>query len=852
MKKHIFLIMVFSCALALLCGWAGAESPWPESEHPYAENTDETWEYQYPGDAAGLCVLFSEETETEKKYDTITITDSEGTEWIYTGTELSGKAVYLPGTSFTIRLTSDSSVQEYGFSITQIRGLTPEEYEEEQNLVRGTCGENAVWAVDVRDGTLTISGTGPMAEYATSEDGEYWTLTSPPYWDWDTSSDTEESRSKIRHIVVEEGVTTLGGGAFRDLDGLEDISIASTVVSIGGWAFDNTTAIREIRLPDGLTAIEDSTFSGCGSLETVYIPDSVETIGGDAFAYSGITHLSLPSGLVSIGSWAFYATPLTEITIPASVTSIGDRAFYECTSLQNVFAADGSTSFKSVDGILFSADGTEMVCYCPGREDTAYRIPDGVQTIRPSSFSYTSSLEEVELPDSLVSIQNWAFGHTGLKKVLLPKALERLEYCVFGACEDLTSVSLPVSLTEIGEAAFSGCPLEEVLYEGTEEQWDAVEIADDNDPLFTARIYYGAHPYCPHTSMTYLAEKPHTCTEDGYAAHWVCELCGDRFLNRQATRRAGDITIPAAHSYQSSVTLPPTCAEAGIRTYTCTVCTPSTEGHAYSEEIPATGAHRYVAGRCVNILHDGVTECGKLQPGVAAYGKCGYTGGAIDSMISIVLYPGQTLNFDNLCTDAVLWFLDTDGTLTVSGRGAMCTCIQVLRGSNVGGTPTFWGISSPWYQYRSQITRVVIDEGVTGIGLRCFYNCSSIVTLELPSTLERIAADAFYNTGSLRHVYYAGSEQEWNDDVGYSGFGSSVAMHFGAENPVVPDLVLPAGTTVIGSEAFAGMGARVILVPETVQEIADDAFDTGVTLIVAAGSPAEAWAREHLVRFIPR
>ncbi len=92
----------------------------PESDHPYANNTDKTWEYIHPEPAEALVIQFSSETKFEQNYDTLTIIDSTGAEKQYTGTELAGAELTLPGNTFSLHLNTDNSVQEYGFKITSI------------------------------------------------------------------------------------------------------------------------------------------------------------------------------------------------------------------------------------------------------------------------------------------------------------------------------------------------------------------------------------------------------------------------------------------------------------------------------------------------------------------------------------------------------------------------------------------------------------------------------------------------------------------------------------------------------------------------------------------------------------
>ena len=281
----------------------------------------------------------------------------------------------------------------------------------------GICGSNVTWRV--ANGTLTLSGTGAMTDYVkTDSSGEVTQFNTPPFWSWNPGLSVEESRRQIQYLIIEEGVTTVGGGAFRDMDGLRSVQIPSTVTKIGAWAFE------------------------------------------------GATHM-------------------ISFSIPASVTSIGDRAFYACSRLQSIDVDSANPSFKSVDGVLFSRNGKKLLSYCPGRSAASYAVPAGVQIIMPSAFSYTSALTQVSFPESLTEIRNWAFGHTGLTSVTVPEGVTKLGYCAF-ANTSIETATLPLSLTCIEEWVFGDCPLNSVVYAGTEDQWDRIEVWNDNDDLLNA------------------------------------------------------------------------------------------------------------------------------------------------------------------------------------------------------------------------------------------------------------------------------------------------------------------------------------------------------------------------------
>ena len=99
----------------------------PESEHPYASYSNLEWVYRHPTSAVSLYVTFSSDTELEAKYDFLTITDANGNATEYSGTDLAGIRLRLPGNTFHLKLTSDGSVEKYGFRITDITASSKSE-----------------------------------------------------------------------------------------------------------------------------------------------------------------------------------------------------------------------------------------------------------------------------------------------------------------------------------------------------------------------------------------------------------------------------------------------------------------------------------------------------------------------------------------------------------------------------------------------------------------------------------------------------------------------------------------------------------------------------------------------------
>ena len=124
------------------------------------------------------------------------------------------------------------------------------------------------------------------------------------------------------------------GDYVREL-GITNLTIPSSVKSIGNKAFWDCSSLKSVSIPNSVKSIEVAAFSICTSLESVSIPESVESIEDMAFHYcTSLKNVSIPSSTKSIGDYAFSnCTSLISVSISDSVKSIGTEAFSSCTSL---------------------------------------------------------------------------------------------------------------------------------------------------------------------------------------------------------------------------------------------------------------------------------------------------------------------------------------------------------------------------------------------------------------------------------------------------------------------------------------------------------------------------------------
>ncbi|HXP63107.1 MAG TPA: leucine-rich repeat domain-containing protein, partial [Dongiaceae bacterium] len=132
-------------------------------------------------------------------------------------------------------------------------------------------------------------------------------------------------------------VVSIGEDAFAHAR-LTSVTIPSSVITIGSWAFEFCYGLTNATIGDGVVSVGEAAFWSCSNLTSVVIPSGVTSIGNGAFAFcSKLTNITIPNSVTDIAESAFSAcTRLTSAVIPSSVTSIEDQTFQDCTGLTNV------------------------------------------------------------------------------------------------------------------------------------------------------------------------------------------------------------------------------------------------------------------------------------------------------------------------------------------------------------------------------------------------------------------------------------------------------------------------------------------------------------------------------------
>ena len=114
-----------------------------------------------------------------------------------------------------------------------------------------------------------------------------------------------------------------------------------------------------------------------------------------------------------------------------------------------------------------------------------------VSLIAPNAFENNTFFKTVVIPNSVDIVADCAFkGCTSLEKTVFPKGIKEIWEAAFGNCTNLKTIAIPTTITTIYEKAFDGSGLTDVYYEGTKEQWESINISEDNETFLNATIHF--------------------------------------------------------------------------------------------------------------------------------------------------------------------------------------------------------------------------------------------------------------------------------------------------------------------------------------------------------------------------
>jgi len=319
-------------------------------------------------------------------------------------------------------------------------------------------------SVTITDGIATFSGSGELINCTMYLDHNVYAVVINNYTS--IGNYAFKLSTDITTITISNSVTHIGDYAFYKMSSLTTVNLPNSVTHIGDYAFYGTVKLTTISIPINVSSIGYETFGSTpllteilvdsgnsnylsqdgilfnktqtqllhypvAKLDTEYtIPSSVTIISDNAFKLAtrltsvtlskGVTHIddsafswmsnlstiNIPTTVTHIGENVYYKTDLVEtLTIPSSVTHIGNLRFGGTT----INVVGGNTVYSSQNGVLFDKQKTRLILYPPQKTTVNYTIPTSVESIEPYAFRNAIHLEEVHIPESVLSVGDSIF-----------------------------------------------------------------------------------------------------------------------------------------------------------------------------------------------------------------------------------------------------------------------------------------------------------------------------------------------------------------------------------------------------------------------------------------------------------
>ena len=726
--------------------------------------------------------------------------------------------------------------------------------------ISGTIGynQNLTWALTFADSTLTISGTGNM-DYIDSENA------------WKTFS------SSIAKVIIEEGVTNIANQAFDRHFSLREVTIPSSITSIGSAAFYYTDLYNNesnwtngglyinncliatsdqqmdetghFTVVDGTRLIADNAFSSNSWLTGVTLPNSVVHIGESAFyACSQLAQITIPSAVTYISNSTFEGClQLTQITIPAAVTYIGASAFARCPLSTITMLA---TTPPSITPSTFNGLTPPITLTIPEGSREAYladpnwkRLLDIASGRISGSIGYEQNQTwTLNFADSTLTISgigemgyidyenSWQSFSSSVAKVIIEEGITSIVYNAFYNHYNLREITIPSSVTSIERNAFYGTAL---YY--NENNWTNGALYIDNCLI--------------ESSEQQMGETGHFTIADGTRI-----IANEAFSYR---------------SWLTGITLPNSVTSIGERAfYDCNQLTqitlPSAVTHIGSK---AFARCSLTAITLLTTTPPAITS--STFSGLAPSATITIPEGSRDAYLAdpnwkrlLDMASGQisgTIGYDQNLTWTLVF---ADSTLTISGTGEMGYINEY----------------ESWQSFFSSIAKVVIEEGVTSIANGAFYSHSNLREVTIPISVTRIENDAFYETalynnrsgwtegglyidncliatsewqmGETGHFTIADGTRVIADNAfRYRNWLTGVTLPNSLTNigerafyncNQLTQITLPSAVTYIGSEAFARCSLSTITVlattPPTISSSTFSGLTPSATITIPEGS----------------
>ena len=416
-------------------------------------------------------------------------------------------------------------------------------------------GGTAVEAQTIEDGQKAAEPTAPTKEGACKLEGWYLGTEKWSFIGYAVTEDITLTAKWGTHSYGTDNKCTKCGAEWIYTDGLEyELSADGQSYSVSGigtatdnkliipYFYENKPVITILEdafagldltsavIPGNITTIDQGAFWGCESLVSVTINNGVKLIEFEAFeCCTSLTNVFIPNSVTKIGSAAFSSCiNLTSVYIGSGVSTIDLFAFVDCPKLQSIDISPNNSSYRTIDGNIYSKDSKTLVYYASANNASNFTIPNDVSIIGESAFYNCDNLTSVTIPTSVTTISDYAFENCdNITNITIPNSVTTIGNYAFQNCYSITNITITSSVTNIGEAAFCKC-----------DNLTTLTILCNGE----ISIGYCAFYSCP--VLTNVILSTGVTNIDSFAFAWCTSLTSIKFRGTQAqwnsiTKRRG-------------------------------------------------------------------------------------------------------------------------------------------------------------------------------------------------------------------------------------------------------------------------------------------------------------------------
>lgn len=599
------------------------------------------------------------------------------------------------------------------------------------------------------------SSIGVSNDYLIDAKVYYFSQTQPEegfFWHFDTDGKTPVSWGVESNYSVglkyslntdEKGYTVVGIGYCEDTD----LVIPATyrglpVTAIGSNAFESVRSFKSVSIPASVTTIGEKAFASCGVTSVTFATNSqLTTVDRYAFfSSSSLQSIALPDGVTTIGVAAFNGcNNITSISIPDSITTIENRAL-----------DFDSSAFTVYNNAKYLGNSTNPYLVLVGAIDTSIttcNIHTDAKLIYAFAFEDCTLLTSVTIPDSVTIIGNR----------------------VFYKCDALESLIIGSGVTSIGDGIIYyesyDAKLKSVYYGGSAEEWNTIAIGKYNGNLTDATRYY-------YSATAPLEEGNFWHYYEGVPTVWTYTT-----VTFDLNAEADSDTLESAKYYYSA---------------SCTLPTLERPGYVFkgwtldnSVETPVIFTDAVWQITDDTVAFTAVWEADSQMSVFAFITKAVVVGGGTQNSCTITAYLGSggdvvipngvttigngIFQFNNSITSVVI-----PDSVTTIGDNAFDQC-ESLKTVTFGTNSQLTTIGGSAFSFCPNIESISISDSVTSIGKNAFYYCNSLSTVYYGGTAEEWADISIDSTGndkltSATVYYYSETEPALNEDeTAYDG-----------------------------------------------------------------------------------